>query len=218
AGMLLCLGYALEGTDCHAENLVASGEHPVLVDLEPLLDHRARIEDQDEWAGASLLAYEQLDHSVLRTGLLPFWEVRADGRVAIDLSGLGADAEQATAFRAPRWQAVNTDRMALESMPHTMRPGASVPRLAGAPLRLDAHGDEVLAGFREMYRFLVDQREALLAPDSPLQALARQQVRFLHRPTRVYGLLQYKLLDPAYLRDGVARGIQLDALARALLP
>jgi type 2 lantibiotic biosynthesis protein LanM len=218
AGMLLCLVYALEGTDCHGENLIASGEHPVLVDLETLLHHRAREEDQGDGAAASLLAYEQLNHSVLRTGLLPSWEVRADGRVAVDVSGLGADAEQETAFRAPRWRAINTDRMALEPVPSVLRPGPSVPRLDGVPLRLDAYGDDVLTGFRQMYRFLVDQREALLAPDSPLQALARQRVRFLHRPTRVYGLLQHKLLDPAFLRDGVDRGIQLDVLARALLP
>jgi len=183
-----------------------------------LLHHRAREEHEGDGVGAFLLASEQLDHSVLRTGLLPSWEVRGDGRVAVDMSGLGADAEQETTFRVPCWQSLNTDRMALTTMSHTLRPGASVPRLDGVPLRLDAYGDEVLAGFREMYRFLVDQREALLAPDSPLRILAQQQVRFVHRATRIYALLHYKLLDPAYLRDGVDRGIQLDVLTRALLP
>jgi len=34
AGMLLYLLHVLEGTDCHCENLIACGDHPVLVDLE----------------------------------------------------------------------------------------------------------------------------------------------------------------------------------------
>jgi lantibiotic modifying enzyme len=34
SGMLLGLLYVLGGTDMHHENLVACGEHPVLIDLE----------------------------------------------------------------------------------------------------------------------------------------------------------------------------------------
>ena len=41
AGMLLCLFYLLEGTDCHYENIIASGEYPVLIDTETLMHHRA---------------------------------------------------------------------------------------------------------------------------------------------------------------------------------
>jgi type 2 lantibiotic biosynthesis protein LanM len=70
AGMLLCLLYALEGTDCHNENLIACGEHPVLVDMETLLHHRPRLEEEGGGAPAPLLAFEQMAHSVLRTGLL----------------------------------------------------------------------------------------------------------------------------------------------------
>jgi lantibiotic modifying enzyme len=39
--MLLALVQALEGTDCHLENIVASGDQPVLVDAETLLHPRA---------------------------------------------------------------------------------------------------------------------------------------------------------------------------------
>jgi|SRR5215510_15999712 hypothetical protein len=35
--MLLCIVYALCGTDFHSENMIASGDQPVLVDLETLL-------------------------------------------------------------------------------------------------------------------------------------------------------------------------------------
>src|SRR5262249_49957013 len=39
-GALLALLYALEATDFHHENLIAAGEHPVLVDLEALFHPR----------------------------------------------------------------------------------------------------------------------------------------------------------------------------------
>ena len=38
AGALMCLVHLLQGSDCHAENLIAAGEDPVLVDCETLLD------------------------------------------------------------------------------------------------------------------------------------------------------------------------------------
>jgi lantibiotic modifying enzyme len=70
AGMLLCLIYVLEGTDCHHENIIASGEYPVLIDAETLMHHRARaVVPEDE--NAQTEAFGRLGHSVLRTGLLP---------------------------------------------------------------------------------------------------------------------------------------------------
>ena len=77
AGMLLCLIYALEGTDCHHQNIIACGEYPVLIDAETLMHHRARaVVPEDE--NAQTEAFERLGHSVLRTGLLPRWELSAD--------------------------------------------------------------------------------------------------------------------------------------------
>jgi type 2 lantibiotic biosynthesis protein LanM len=217
AGMLLCLVYALEGTDCHRENLIASGEHPVLVDMETLMHHRPRLEDQKEGALAQVLAYEQMMHSVLRTGLLPNWQVLNDARSAYDVSGLGG-WEQELQVQASQWLHVNTDRMELKY--RTVKKGvqANKPPLDGLPLRLEEHAEDVLAGFRQMYRFLLERREVLLAPESPLHELAHQQVRFVYRATHIYFSIARKLLDPTYLRQGVERSIQLELLGRAVLP
>jgi lantibiotic modifying enzyme len=37
SGMLLCLFYLLESNDVHSENLIAAGEHPMLIDAETLI-------------------------------------------------------------------------------------------------------------------------------------------------------------------------------------
>lgn len=218
AGMLMCLVYALEGTDCHYENLIANGEHPVLVDMETLMHHRPRLEGMDEGALAQLLAHEQLEHSLLRTGFLPRWEVSNDERVAYDVSGLGDGGERKPVISAPQWKHINTDRMVLESEPVKMGAPTNVPIPDGVPLRLEKYGEEVVAGFQHMYCFLLDQREALLAPESLLYKFAHEQVRFVYRDTRVYFSIMQKLLNPKYLRDGADRSIQLELLGRAAIP
>jgi lantibiotic modifying enzyme len=64
AGQLLCLLYVLGANDCHNENLIACGEHPVLVDLETLMHHPFREiagQERKEGAEALSLAHQQLD-------------------------------------------------------------------------------------------------------------------------------------------------------------
>ena len=218
SGMMLCLGYALEGTDWHFENLIASGEHPVVVDMEAMLHHRARPADEDDASGARLLAMEQLANSVLRLGLLPEWRVGKDGDVAYDMSGLGAGDAQDVPYKIQKWEHVNTDRMTLEYTQGRMQGQASIPRMAETPLTLAEYGDDLVTGFRQMYQFLTEQRDALLAPDSPLHELGRQQVRFIFRGTRIYGLILKQLTTPVHLRDGADQSILLELLARAGLP
>lgn len=218
AGMLLCLIYALEGTDCHCENIIANGEHPVLVDCETLLHHRPRLETVNEGTIAQFLAEEEFAHSVLRTGLLPSWQVRYDEQGAYDVSGLGGTSEQELPITGPKWERINTDHMVLKYEPEKTRKQANLPLLNGAPLLVEEHTQDVLTGFQQMYHFLLAHRDALLAPESPLYEMARQQVRFLYRPTRVYALILQKLLTPRYLRNGVNRSMYLELLSRAMLP
>ena len=75
----------------------------------------------------------------------------------------------------------------------------------------------MVEGFRRMYRFLLDHRDALLGAE-PLRELAREQVRFVFRATRVYWLILRNLRHRRYLRDGADRSIGLEQLGRAQVP
>lgn len=217
AGMLLCLVYALEGTDCHYENIVANGEHPVLVDAETLMHHRARERVPDDGRGAQALANEQMDYSVLRTGMLPRWQVGGDGRMAYDVSGLGETVGQELPYRAPRWTRVNTDRMSVEPIPITIPPQTNVPVVDGDQLSLREYGPQVLDGFERMYRFLMHEREALLQ-SPPMLAMAAKRVRFVYRPTKVYSLLLNNMVNRESCREGVDQSVLIEQLGRAQVP
>src|SRR5205085_2879236 len=109
AGALLALFHALGSTGCHQHSLVASGEHPVLVDPETILHPRAVPRGSPaEVGGARLAARRWMEESVLEAGFLPTWTSTPDGR-SVDVSGLGGVTEQESALAMPRWQRVNTD-------------------------------------------------------------------------------------------------------------
>ncbi|MBV8885975.1 MAG: type 2 lantipeptide synthetase LanM family protein [Chroococcidiopsidaceae cyanobacterium CP_BM_RX_35] len=214
SGMLLCLLHVLGTSDCHHENLIASGEHLMLVDLETLMHPEAlSLQDTPE-ATILRLIYQKFWDSVLRTGLLPRWHF--NGRVAYDISGLGSVDPQSMPRQVPDWKSVNRDDMHRGYKDIMMPVAKNIAILNGVALSPNHYLEELIEGFEQFYRFLIQHQQALLS--SPiLTALQGQPVRFLFRPTDVYATVLQHVLSPKFLQDGVARSIELNILARAFL-
>lgn len=207
AGALLCVMYVLGGVDAHAGNLVVSGEHLVLVDMETLLyPELSRVSEEEE-------EQRPARDSVLRTGLLPFVGERPPSTNSPDMSGLGLAG--APPIRRRRWRLVNTDDMHLgwETVPDPR----SIPVSNGAAARPQDHVEELIDGLRRTYRFLSARRTALLAPGGPLSALREQKVRFVLRNSGAYAAVLEQALSPERLRDGADFGVELERLAHAFV-
>ena len=214
AGMLLCLLYALEASDCFYENIIACGGYPVLIDMEtlmrPALRRGADLSPADEAADDIMFA------SVFRAGFLPFWEAGQDG-ICVDISGLGAKAGQLTPYQKRLWKNVNTDSMSLKHEPIFVDSEKHLPHLNGVSLTAAEYGEEIVSGFRRLYELLMELREELTAPDGLIDALGRQEIRILFHATRISGLLLKKLYAPRYMRSGVERSIETDVFSRFYL-
>jgi len=192
AGSLLAVLHACGVSDIHYENLIASGAHPVVVDLETLLAERRG--------------------TVLDTGFLP--RPPSAKEHAADASALGASVVQDSGLRFPMWQHLNTDQMMLvdgapqESEQHRVR-------LQGALVNAADHVHELKAGFRDAYACLLAHRLALAA-NPLLNTLDTLELRILVRDSATYGQMQLHLLYPEHLEDGATRSIELEWLARPL--
>ncbi|HYH81027.1 MAG TPA: type 2 lanthipeptide synthetase LanM family protein [Longimicrobium sp.] len=187
AGKLLCLAYLLGGEDLHDENVMACGEHPVLIDLEVLLRPATRNEGIGDTSGMPF--WEGTQHSVLAAGLLPRLYPRPDGTLFVAgglvESGLGGA-------------------------------GANLPSVDGVPAAGDPAA-AVERGFRRAFRALLAGRDALLAPDGPLAALGGNRVRVILRNTSVYASLLQRTLTPRFLESGAERSVEADVLLRPAL-
>ncbi|MCC6318075.1 MAG: type 2 lantipeptide synthetase LanM family protein [Gemmatimonadaceae bacterium] len=217
-GALLCVVYALNGGDLHYENLIASGEHPVLIDLETLLGPRVRVEHDEKAApDATGSATQRCAESVLAVRMLPDILVRDDGG-AFNLGGLGGVDPDGTSVVVPRWRHLNSDNMRLEFVRTTSGVRASnLPVRDGMPVPASGHVDAIVDGFTRTYRAFVSRRDDLFAEHGILARMREATVRVLLRNTNLYATLIERTLQPAYLRDAVDRSVQLDALSRPLL-
>jgi class II lanthipeptide synthase len=219
AGASLALMHALGGTDCHYENLIASGAHPVLIEHEMLMCPDFAAQGGAPTGGIEQDAVRLLSRSVLGTGLLPTWEVGRDGQ-AFDASGLGNASKTGQGIRHPAWKHVNTDDMArvYETVAAADVPlPFNVPTLEGVPLSPGDHLEDLITGFRRAYDVILEHRQALLAGDGPLAEFSGQVVRVTVRKTSVYLALLQEALAPRFMRDGADYGIRLDRVSRAWL-
>ncbi len=207
-GGFLALLYALDANDFHYENVIASGEYPVLVDLESLFAQRLKSFDRTTAPGR---AADAILHSVLRTGLLPR-PTGAGLRLGnLDLSGLGAMAGQVgpavSAVAAP-----GTDEMHIGRKERRVEGAQNLPTLAGEVQRAVEHKAAIERGFANVYQTILENREELLAPDGPLASFAGDDVRLILRGTRIYRLMELDGYHPDLLRDALDRDRHLDRL------
>lgn len=205
-GSYLALLYAMDATDLHNENLVAAGEHPILVDLEALFHPRVHGADPV----LANLAAGALNRSVWEVGLLPH-RIWSDGESAgVDMSGLGGQSGQMNPHRVLRWERPGTDEMRLVRQRAELPVSENRPRLRGHDVDVLDYKNDIVTGFTGMYRLLCQHRDRLLAERLP--RFAHDEVRAFARPTNVYGLLWYESFHPDLLRDALDRDRFFDRL------
>ncbi len=206
-GSYLALLYALEAVDFHSENVIALGEHPMLIDLESLFHPRIKVPDEEKFTSP---AFETIGRSVQRIGLLPqrIWgSGEAEG---IDISGLGGQPGQLTPEPVSRWVAGGTDQMHLTSERIELAASRNRPTLNGHEINTLDYSASINKGFCATYRLLIRLRASLLAEILP--RFARDEIRCLLRPTRLYAQLQIDSFHPNILRDALDRDRLFDRL------
>ncbi|KQX71479.1 hypothetical protein ASD48_14025 [Streptomyces sp. Root1310] len=205
-GSYLALLYVLDAADLHNENLLAAGEHPMLVDLEALFHPHVHAE------GPALgnLAVGALDRSVWQVGLLPRRVWSDQNSIGVDMSGLGGQPGQTNPHRLVSWERPGTDEMRVGRRRTELPVSENRPRLGDQDVEVWKYQDAVLAGFAGMYRLIRENRAALLAEQLP--RFAHDETRVVIRSTNVYGLLWYESFHPDLLRDALDRDRFFDHL------
>ena len=201
-GAQLALLYVLGATDLHFENIIAAGEHPVIVDLESLL-HVGLPQLTGEPYYDDDPAVQDIARSVARVGLLP--AVLATGDGVLDIGGLGGDAGAPLPFTAVAWADPGTDAMRLIRVQQNSRGGHNKAVLDGTPAEPRDYTEQIRSGFAVGYRALRRHSTELTAPGGPLDRFAGDDLRLVARSTRIYARLIDETTHPRVLRDAADR-------------
>ncbi len=216
AGALLCVAYVLGLTDCHYENHLVSGEHPVVVDAEtafvPRIDPDAMLVEPEVAATVS--------PSVLSTGLLP-WAVGdpddAEGPGPAMLAGFGSRGGTValSSTSVPTVEATNTDVMSVAEEPATIDRTENTPSVDGTDRPPEEYVDAVVDGFEATYDAVAERHDdgRFLSGALDREALADRENRIVYRATTRYTSVLQSCTTRHPLRDGARLTVEFEALA-----
>jgi len=205
-GSYLAILYSLNAVDFHHENIIASGEYPMLIDLETILHNNSRFQSNKT---AFENAQDLIRKSVLQVGLLPLKAWGKDGREGIDVSGLGGQEGQVFPNKIPVLEEQTKDTAHIKSKYVALKPKDHRPRFKGTVLNAADYVDDIVLGFTETYNLLKEHKAQFI---NKLKSFENIKVRQILRPTRRYGALQVISMHPDFLRDGLDREMILNKL------
>lgn len=216
-GALSAVAHALGTCDLHHENVIVHGEHPLVIDAEPLFRARLAVSAQGEQrlAFERNLSLQGLDvrESVLELGLLPL-TLRSplptddgDPREEILIGALCAYAAEPMRDLLPC--ARGSDAVQMRSVQVRATTFPNLPRSAQGPAWPQEHIGAIVDGFERTHAWLCAQRDDAAAQ---LAAMRASRVRLLARPTMDYTAILARSLSPERLRDRAGReaGIRAD--------
>lgn len=209
-GGYLALLYLLNASDFHHENLIATGEHPVLIDLETLFHPHLGEFQYDQATKLASLLYV---NSVLSVGLLPIPLWTNNESQGIDLSGLGTMGTQLTPHKLPYWDGIGTDEMKLQKRQMEIVGDQHRPYINDQEINVLDYQSEILTGFTQIYRLLLEHQAEF---HHHLSTFANDQIRVVIRHTQEYGLLLQDSFHPDVLRDAISRDQLFDKLWSAV--
>jgi type 2 lantibiotic biosynthesis protein LanM len=209
-GGYLALLYIFGSVDFHNENLIAAGEHPLLVDLETLFHPNL---GGKPLIGQDTIAASILTTSVLRTGLLPLRSFVTEEFEGVDLSGIGNTEPQTAPFEIPYWDDEGTDEMHLRrTKTEITSQGLHIPELNNSKVDPLDYTGSILDGFQVMYKFLMENRNKLISKRGILFSFREDEIRVLLRPTKTYARMLFESYHPNLLRDALERDHFFDYL------
>jgi type 2 lantibiotic biosynthesis protein LanM len=195
-GHWLAVMRLLGGSDLHAENVIACGPVPVVVDCETLFTPLFPAPPSGIGLAVDRAA-DLVEATVLRTGILPNRGIALGWR-GVDSSAVGSLPGEQPANERPVLLDGGTDRARIGFEP---APGGGVAASHPSPdPSLAAYWDRILAGFDEASDALRRlDRDGALAP--LLARFADTPVRVVLRGTEAYAELGRMLWHPVSLHD-----------------
>ncbi|MDY4819139.1 MAG: type 2 lanthipeptide synthetase LanM, partial [Bacilli bacterium] len=205
-GVQLFLAYFLGTHDLHYENVIASGEYPVIIDLETLTN----VSRYEEQKTLDVSVRNKLSYSVLSTGLLPVYFWNTEG-IGIDSSGISGGNENCYPFKIPIVVESGTSNMYIDySYPKAKKKEnrAMLGNVFCLPAEFET---EFIEGFSLAYRYVLSNVDIFR---KKIRELVTVKSRYLVANTQRYAMILSSSYHPSLLKDGAERELFLRSVCK----
>ncbi len=206
-GVLLFLCYLMNVSDMHGENIIASGEYPVPIDLEVLPGYC----DDEACSDAKQLIRRELRYSVIGTGILPVIAWGDDGE-GIILNAIHNGGVIKAPFQVPVISHPESTDICITYRKGERELSGSLPVFRGKAAKPASYREEIGKGFQKAYRLFLEKKESL---QKDFEALFEGESRCLLRHTQQYHMYLRASFYPELLESGKRRRLFFHVLDKS---
>lgn len=212
SGQILCLLYVLNSVDFHFENLIASGEYPMLIDMESIF-HAVVKGDKKEVNSGYIKAREVINASVNMISLLPTQLSKRSGadEVSFDLGGLSVKEEQTIPIKSLFIDGIETDSVKVLRKDSVITPKSNNPVFEGQIVSSEDYVPHLKYGFEQLYRWVMSHQSLVSGRIETIFSSMRS--RLIVKATASYGQLLKIASHPDFMRSRDDRKMILHRVA-----
>lgn len=203
-GAILFICYLFGATDIHCENIIASGEFPVLIDLETI----PGIILKENPRTAEEFVSKKISNSVIRTGILPtiVWGKNGEG---VMVSALGKSKNMKSPFNLPYVKEAFSSAIHISYVKKDISVTGSLPIMQGNIVDATTYSTQICRGFEKAYRLYMNLQTQL---SDMVRAVLEQKGRVIFRHTQQYSMYSNISFYPQFLRSWEEREKFFDTL------
>ncbi len=193
-GYLVAVCYLLNINDLHLENIIAHGEHPVIIDLETLFQAPSQIEGESTY----IEMVKRLENESVAASMLLPKQTSLGGKEAINLSALdGKGGELSGEYLAPK--NVDTADFHYENMKGYFSAGDNIPQYGkGKDVDVSKYNFVIVEAFEQFMKFIIEHKSEAL---NALEVFKGKKVRALLKSTERYASMIRYANHPNYNSD-----------------
>lgn len=201
-GSILAISYLLNGTDFHMENLVASGEYPVLVDIETLLGKPYYFSLNDLENEFTVFNFEKLERTLFMPGVYISGEIGEEGN---DFSALGGGIKK-NSYKIESPTGFNSNEFRIEKIDYFLPDSNNLPFFQnGEKVLAENYINEIKEGFYSAYNVFLDNLQEIKEGNLPERLFADNLVRVIFRNTNNYAMILKYARHPDMLSEYLDR-------------
>ncbi len=205
SGILMALLYACNMSDCHFENIIASGPDPVIIDTETLfhciLPDVLHLDDKN---CAYLNIKNYINKSVCGIGLLPAYiniKGKNNEKKNFSIGGMSGSAAQESPFFGYDLNNIDSDNMQMVKCAINVESSNNSPVLDGKEAEPREFSSEIVWGFQTAYRCIMNNKESFIK--KVVSLFDHTYNRIVLKATMVYASLLNIATHPDFMRSEV---------------
>ncbi|RYC66997.1 type 2 lanthipeptide synthetase LanM [Spirosoma sordidisoli] len=192
AGILLAVAFLLGSKDCHYENIIASGQNPVIIDHETIVQPFLSKQSIRTWDDQHKVA----PFSVLESMLI----ANQNTGVPSEYTGYGIKGNcEAMDFEK---KVINPNTISAKRVTRFVFRKLiknNIPIQNNCFVFASDHKKYFIEGFSAAYDMFMNSKEQLLSSESPILRFNDQKVRYVWRPTFVYSKILNYMRGPVFM-------------------